>query len=78
MSLLNCIFLVPLSDNVFYSFKFYTVFEFTRGTEKKYLVHKNDKNSSWNINNDNDEDDFNPYFWNQLFCHFLASKEIFK
>lgn len=70
--------LVPFSDNFFDSFKFYMVFEFTRGTETEHLVHSNNKNSDRNNKNDNDKNDFNTYSWNQLFCHFLALKEIFK
>ena len=42
--------LVPLEDNIFDNFNFFTVFEFTRHiTEMIHLLHNNDKSSDGNL-----------------------------
>ena len=61
----NLSYLVPLEDNIFDNFNFYTVFEFTRHrTETIPLLHNNNKDSDGNFKNDDGNNDFNPYFWN--------------
>ena len=58
-------YLVYLEDNTFDNFNFYTVFEFTRHmTETIHLLQNSDKNSDCDFKNDNDDDNFNPCFWN--------------